>query len=100
MRFLREIAGVGRNLLAELVVFALPVHGVDRDQEGEQPRTLDVAQELQAESLSFVRSFDDSRDVRDDKRSPVAQLHGARFWREGRGGMIRDLRLRQGNPWE
>src|SRR5947207_15909046 len=98
MRFLREIAGVGRNLLAELVVFALPVHGVDRDQEGEQPRTLDVPQELQAESLSFVRSFDDSRDVRDDKRPPVAQLRDAKVWRAGREGLIRDLRMRGRYP--
>ena len=69
MRLLREIARVRGDLVAELVVFRLPIHRVDRNQKGEQPRALDVPQELQTESLTFVRSFDDSRDVRDDKRS-------------------------------
>ena len=68
------------------------------DEMGEQPRTFDVAQELQPEPMTFVRAFDDARDVGDDEALEVVRGDDAQVRLEGRKRVIGDLRMRGGNP--
>src|SRR5215475_10796012 len=60
MRLLCELERIRFDLAAQLVVFRLPVDGVDRHQKGKHARALDVSQELKAESFALVRAFDDA----------------------------------------
>ena len=60
-------------------------------------RALDVPQELQPEPLPFVRAFDDARDVGDDERAVVAELHDAEVGRERRERIVGDLGPRGGD---
>ena len=57
----------------------------------QQPRPLDVAQELDAESVSFVRSFDQTGDIGDDEAAEVVELHHAELRFERRERIVRDL---------
>ena len=82
------------DLAAQLVVLRLPIHGVDRDEKGEHPRALDVAQELEAESLPRMRSLDDAGNVGHDEGPRVAHLHDAKIRCERRERIIGDLRAR------
>src|ERR1700716_1011657 len=63
MRFGGQLGGILRDLRAELVVFMLPVEGVYRNEKRQQSCALYMAQELQAEPPSFVRTLDDARNV-------------------------------------
>src|SRR6185437_13045799 len=92
VRLERELRRVRADLVAELVVLRLPVHGVDRDEEGKEARTLDVAQKLKSESAPFVGALDDARNVGDDERAPVAQLYDAQVGAERGEGIVGNLR--------
>src|SRR6185437_2805933 len=87
-----ELRRVRGDLGAELVVLRLPVHGVDRDEEGEEARALDVAQKLESEPAPFVGALDDARNIGDDERAPVAQLYDAQVGAERGEGIVSDLR--------
>src|SRR6266404_5744306 len=72
----------------------------------QQPRTLDVAQESNAQAGAFMRAFDQSRQVSDDIRSPnlsafaasaAIRVHYAKVRLEGRKWIVRNLRPRRGN---
>src|SRR6476660_2272669 len=97
MRFLRQLRGVGADFSAQVVVFLLPVHRVDRDEKRENARAFDVSQELQTQALPFVRALDDAWDVRDHERSPVRELYDTEVWRERRERIVRDLWPRGGD---
>src|SRR5687768_4538776 len=83
------------NLVPELVVLRLPIHRIDRYEERKNPRPLDMPQELQPESLPFVRTFDNARDVCDNERAMVGQLNDAQVGSECSEGIVGDLRARR-----
>src|SRR5689334_19547769 len=60
----------------------------------EDRAALDVAQELIAETMSFVRAFDESRNVGDDERFVVIRADHTEVRDERRERVIGDLRLR------
>src|SRR5450759_1567441 len=91
MRLGREVRRVLADLTPQLVVLRLPVHRVDRDQERQDPGSLDVPEELEAQALPLVRSFDDPRNVRDHERPVVGQLDHTEVGLEGREGVVGDL---------
>src|SRR5918992_645180 len=62
---------------------------------GEQARALDVSQELKSKTSPLVRAFDDARNVGHDERPVVAELNDAKVGREGREGIVGDLRPRR-----
>src|SRR5512143_941097 len=97
MRLLRELERVRFDLATQLIVLRLPVHGVDRNQEGEEPRSLDVPQELQAESATFVRSLDDAGQVGDAERAIRRELNDAKVGTERGERIVADLGLRRGD---
>src|SRR4051812_7667668 len=74
MRLGGKVRRIGRDFGAELIVFSLPIHGVDGNQKSQQPRALDVPEELKSQSLPFVRALDDAGNVRDDEGPAVAEL--------------------------
>ena len=53
----------------------------DIDEMNEQPSTFDVAQELNAQAVSFVRAFDQAGNVGHDERM-IARLDNAQIWFE------------------
>src|SRR5260370_18940460 len=72
----------------------------------QQPRTLDVAQESNAQAGAFMRAFDQSRQVSDDIRSPnlsafaasaAIRVHYAKVRLEGRKWIVPNLRPPRGN---
>src|SRR5687767_3760592 len=65
-----QLLRMRRDFMTELIVFGLPVHRIDRNQERQKARALDVAQELETESLPLMRTLDDARNV-SDHESPV-----------------------------
>src|SRR5580704_14004493 len=74
VRTLRQVGRVRGDLGAEAIVLGLKIHRVDGNQKREQPRALDVAQELEAEAATLMGALDDARDIGDDERAAVAEL--------------------------
>ena len=97
MRSRGELARVRGYLVAQLIVFGLPVHGIDRNQECENAGPLDVTQELKSEALPFMRAFDDSGNVRNYESAMIGELHYAEVWRERRERVIRDFGSSRGD---
>src|ERR1700756_1688088 len=60
----------------------------------QQPRTLEVREELVAEADAFARSLDEPGDVGDDELPPIRGLDGPENGRERRERIIGDLRPR------
>src|SRR5262245_66494174 len=57
VRLLRELQRIRVDLGPKLIVFRLPIDGVDRDEERQDARSLDVTEELKTEPTSFVRAL-------------------------------------------
>src|SRR3954464_9940084 len=51
-----EVRRIRGDLRAKLIVFSLPIHRIDWNQKSQQPRPLDVAEELKSQALPFVRA--------------------------------------------
>src|SRR5690606_38845046 len=94
VRLLRQLRRVGAQLLHQDPVFPLHILRVERDQVGEGPRALDVAEEPEPEPAPLVRALDDPRDVGDDERPVPRQLDDAQVRLERREWILRDLRAR------
>src|SRR5688572_353068 len=74
IRFGGELRRIHRDLVAQLVEILLPVIGVDRYQERQDPRPLDVAEELEPQSLPLGGPLDDARDVGHHERPVIGEL--------------------------
>src|SRR5687768_4081518 len=92
-----EFRRIHRDLVAQLVEILLPVVGVDGDEERQDPRPLDVAEELEPQSLPLGGAFDDARNVGHHERPVIAQLHDAKVGRERRERVVGDFRRRPGD---
>jgi hypothetical protein len=64
------------------------------DEVDEDRAALDVAEELIAEAVAFVRAFDEAGDVSDDEGLAVVGADDAEVRDERREGVVGDLRLR------
>src|SRR5262245_40683502 len=54
-----------------------------------------MREELRAESVAFVRAFDQTRHIGHDEGSVIAQLHDAEIRRQRRERVVGDLRPRR-----
>jgi hypothetical protein len=63
----------------------------------QQLRPLNVPQESIAETVSFMRAFDQTRNVGDDERAKVAQIDNAEMRLQRRKWIVRNLRVRSGD---
>ena len=64
----------------------------------EEPRPLQVREELVAEPDALVRALDEPRHVGDRELASVGRLDGAEHRRDRRERIVRDLRLRVRDP--
>src|SRR5258708_4246015 len=87
---LREVDRIRLDLRAKLVELSLPVHRVDRYHEGEDACALDMPEKLKAESLAFVRPFDDTRNVGGGERAGAAHLNDTVDRPERRAQLVGD----------
>src|SRR6185503_2258569 len=60
-------------------------------------RPLDMAKELMAEPVAFMRAFDQTGNVGDDEAAIAAQRDDAKIWRQRREWIVGNLRPRRGN---
>ena len=64
----------------------------------QQLRALEVAQKTIAQSVAFVRAFDQSGDIGNNKSAKVAHVHNPQIRLKRREGIVSDFRTRRGDP--
>src|SRR5438270_4359813 len=87
-----ELGRIRSDLPTKALVLLMPVHRVDRNEEGKDAGAFDVPEELKAEPFPLVRPLDNARNVGDNEGSVSAERHHAEIWRESREGVVGDLR--------
>ena len=79
-----------------IALVGISLGGVDHVQE--QPRALEVGEELVPEADALARALDQARHVGDGQLPAVGAVDRAEHRRQRREGVVRDLRLRVRDP--
>ncbi len=87
----RQRLAVEPNFLTQAIVRQLGIGAVERNEKCEDPSALDVLKKSESESLSSMRSLDDSRDVGDEKTPMPRQTRDTQVGLERREGVVGDL---------